>query len=201
VLSHLYEPFFTTKAIGEGTGLGLATVYGIIQQSQGSIWVYSEPGEGTTFTIYLPRSDRRETLPAKPEDAPATLRGTETLLVVEDQDQLRRMAVKVLRDHGYRVIEGSNPGEALLHCERYPGPIHLLLSDVVMPGMTGPEMVERIRPLRPSIKVLFMSGYSEQALQHHRDLELAGGYLQKPFSAEALAARVRKALDPRRPAT
>jgi two-component system, cell cycle sensor histidine kinase and response regulator CckA len=200
VLSHLYEPFFTTKAIGEGTGLGLATVYGIIQQSQGSIWVYSEPGEGTTFTIYLPRSDRRETLPAKPEDAPATLRGTETLLVVEDQDQVRRMAVKVLRDHGYRVIEGSNPGEALLHCERYAGPIHLLLSDVVMPGMTGPEMVERIRPLRPSIKVLFMSGYSEQALQRHRDLELAGGYLQKPFSAEALAARVRKALDPRRPA-
>jgi PAS domain S-box-containing protein len=200
VLSHLYEPFFTTKAIGEGTGLGLATVYGIIQQSQGSIWVYSEPGEGTTFTIYLPRSDRRETLPAKPEDAPATLRGTETLLVVEDQDQLRRMAVKVLRDHGYRVIEGSNPGEALLHCERYPGPIHLLLSDVVMPGMTGPEMVERIRPLRPSIKVLFMSGYSEQALKRHHDLELAGGYLQKPFSAEALATRVRKALDPRRPA-
>lgn len=120
--------------------------------------------------------------------------------MVEDQDQLRRMAVKVLRDHGYRVIEGSNPGEALLHCERYPGPIHLLLSDVVMPGMTGPEMVERIRPLRPSIKVLFMSGYSEQALKRHRDLELAGGYLQKPFSAEALATRVRKALNPRRPA-
>lgn len=200
VLSHLYEPFFTTKAIGEGTGLGLATVYGIVQQSQGSIWVYSEPGEGTTFTIYLPRSDRRETLPAKPEDAPATLRGTETLLVVEDQDQLRRMAVKVLRHHGYRVIEATNPGEALLHCERYPGPIHLLLSDVVMPGMTGPEMVERIRPLRPSIEVLFMSGYSEQARQRHRDLELAGGYLQKPFSAEELATRVRRALDPRRPA-
>ena len=112
--------------------------------------------------------------------------------MVEDQDQLRRMAVKVLRDHGYRVIEASNPGEALLHCERYPGPIHLLLSDVVMPGMTGLEIVERIRPLRPSIEVLFMSGYSEQALQRHRDPELAGGYLQKPFSAEALATRVRR---------
>ena len=198
VMSHLFEPFFTTKMRGEGTGLGLATVYGIVKQSGGTIWVYSEPGDGTTFTIYLPRIDEAIRPPAKPETAPITLRGTETVLVVEDQEQVRRMAVRVLREYGYRVLEAGNPGEALLHCERYAGPIHLMLTDVVMPGMTGPELVDRIKPLRPSVEVLFMSGYSERAITHHRNLDLAGDFLEKPFSAESLAIRVREVLGPPR---
>jgi CheY-like chemotaxis protein len=192
VISHIYEPFFSTKKAGEGTGLGLATVYGIVQQGGGSIWVYSEPGEGTTFTIYLPRIDAGLNLRQETEPEPDTLRGTETILVVEDQDQLRRMAGHVLRSYGYRVLEAANPGEALLHSERYAGPIHLLLTDVVMPGMTGPELAGRLKPLRKSMEVIFMSGYSERVVTDR--LELASSYLQKPFSPEALAGKVRGVL-------
>jgi PAS domain S-box-containing protein len=192
VISHIYEPFFSTKKAGEGTGLGLATVYGIVQQGGGSIWVYSEPGEGTTFTIYLPRIDAGLNLRQETEAEPDTLRGTETILVVEDQDQLRRMAGHVLRSYGYRVLEAANPGEALLHSERYAGPIHLLLTDVVMPGMTGPELAGRLKPLRKSMEVIFMSGYSERVVTDR--LELASSYLQKPFSPEALAGKVRGVL-------
>jgi PAS domain S-box-containing protein len=198
VISHLFEPFFTTKKPGEGTGLGLATVYGIVKQSGGSIWVYSEQGQGTTFMIYLPRIDASGDLRAEPEPVPASLGGTETILVVEDQEQLRKMAGHVLRSHGYRVLEAANPGEALLHAERYAGPIHLLLTDVVMPGMTGPELAARIKPLRPAMVVVFMSGYSERAIADR--LELAGTYLPKPFSPEALATKVRSVLGSPRPA-
>ena len=202
VISHLFEPFFTTKKPGEGTGLGLATVYGIVKQSGGSIWVYSEPGQGTTFTIYLPRIDAEVTAQEKPEPVLASLRGTETVLVVEDQEQLRKMAGRVLRSYGYRVLEAANAGEALLSAERYAGPIHLLLTDVVMPGMTGPELADRIKPLRPSMEAIFMSGYSERAITDRRTLELAGVYLPKPFSPEALAAKVRGVLGaPRSAAT
>jgi CheY-like chemotaxis protein len=198
VVSHLFEPFFTTKKQGEWTGLGLATVYGIVKQSGGSVWVYSEPGEGTAFTIYLPRIDAGVKLPREPEPTPVWLRGMETILVVEDQEQLRRMAVRVLQSYGYRVLEAANPGQALLHSERHAGPIHLLLTDVVMPGMTGPELAVRIKPLRPAMEIVFMSGYSELAITGRP--ELTGAYLPKPFSPEALAAKVRSVLGALRPA-
>jgi PAS domain S-box-containing protein len=198
VRSHIFEPFFSTKKPGEGTGLGLATVYGIVQKSGGSIWVYTEPGKGSTFTIYLPRVDAG-TKPQQEAQPPAeSLRGTETVLVVEDQEQLRKMAGRALRSYGYRVLEATNPGEALLHSERYAGLIHLLLTDVVMPGMTGSALAARLKPLRPSMEIIFMSGYSEGVVKDR--LELPGDYLQKPFSPEALAAKVRSVLGPPRPA-
>ena len=190
VQSHLFEPFFTTKKQGEGTGLGLATVYGIVKQSDGSIWAYSEPGVGTTFSIYLPRVDAGGDLLTELEPSHASLRGGETILVVEDQDQLRKMVVHVLRDYGYEVIESASPEDALLHSERYSGPIHLMLTDVIMPGMTGPELVGRLKPLRPSMEIIYMSGYSQ-----HTTLDLAGAFLPKPFSPEALAVKVRETLD------
>jgi CheY-like chemotaxis protein len=194
VMAHLFEPFFTTKKPGEGTGLGLATVYGIVKQSGGSIWVYSEPGQGATFTIYLPRVGAGLNPQPDPEPEPAlqSLHGTETILVVEDQAQLLKMAGCVLRSYGYRVLEAANAGEALLHSERHAGPIHLLLTDVVLAGLTGPELAARIKLLRPATVVVFMSGYSERAISGR--LELAGSYLPKPFTPAALAATVRDAL-------
>lgn len=198
VLAHLFEPFFTTKKPGEGTGLGLATVYGIVKQAGGSIWVYSEPGRGTKFTIYLPRIVSEVKPFQKTEAAPSSLRGNETILVVEDQELLRRMAASVLRSYGYRVLEAANPGEALLHSERYAGLIHLMLTDVVMPGITGPELAARIKPLRPAMAVAFMSGYSERVITERMQLE--GTYLAKPFTPEALATKVREVLGNPRPA-
>jgi two-component system, cell cycle sensor histidine kinase and response regulator CckA len=190
VQAHLFEPFFTTKKLGEGTGLGLATVYGIVKQGDGSIWVYSEPGVGTTFSIYLPRVDAAANLPRESASSRPSLRGSETILVVEDQDQVRKMAVRILREYGYEVIESANPEDALLHSEAFAGPIHLLLTDVIMPGMTGPELVDRIKPRRPSMEIIYMSGYSQ-----HITLDLAGAYLSKPFSPQALAIKVRETLD------
>jgi two-component system cell cycle sensor histidine kinase/response regulator CckA len=192
VRSHLFEPFFTTKRPGEGTGLGLAGVYGIVKQSGGAIRVSSEVGEGTVFTIYLPRVDAGVKPEQEPEPVPASFRGTETVLVVDDQEQLLKLAGSVLRSYGYEVLEAANPGEALLQCERYAGAIHLLLTDVVMPGMTGPELAGRLRPLRTAMEVLFMSGYSEHAIADR--MELADSYLPKPFSPEALASKVRSVL-------
>jgi CheY-like chemotaxis protein len=189
VQSHLFEPFFTTKKQGEGTGLGLATVYGIVKQSDGSVWVYSEPGVGTTFSIYLPRLGAGAGLPQEPAPSPGSLRGNETILVVEDQDQLRKMAVRVLRNYGYEVIEAANPEDALLNSERHAGPIHLMLTDVIMPGMTGPELADRIKPLRPQMEIVYMSGYSQ-----HTTLDFDGAFLPKPFSPEALAIKVRETL-------
>ena len=200
VMSHLFEPFFTTKKLGEGTGLGLATVYGIVQQSGGSIWAHSEPGDGTTFTIYLPRIDAGVALQREPAPEPASVRGTETILVVEDQDQVRRIAGRILRGYGYRVLEAAGAGQALLLSERYAGPIHLLLTDIVMPGMSGPELADRIKPLRPAIEIVFMSGYSERAIAIRQ--ELTDSYLPKPFSPQDLAAKVRSVLrSPRAPDT
>jgi signal transduction histidine kinase/DNA-binding NtrC family response regulator len=199
VMAHLFEPFFTTKKAGQGTGLGLATVYGIVKQCGGSIWVYSEPGQGTSFKIYLPRIGSTET-PRKALTAAArALRGWETILVVEDQDQLRKMAVRVLRSHGYKVHEAANPEEALLNSQRYKGPIHLLLTDVVMPGMSGRELADRLKPLRPDMEIICMSGYSEHAMLDRQMLNSAA-YLAKPFSPEELAVKVRELLGPLRPA-
>ena len=151
VMSHLFEPFFTTKGPGRGTGLGLATVYGVVKRCGGSIWVYSEPGQGTSFRIYLPRIQPAEVLHEEPKPAIPTLRGEETILVVEDQEQLLKMAVRVLQSYGYKVLEAASPVDALAYSERYAGPIHLLLTDIVMPAMSGHELAERLsnRCVRP----------------------------------------------------
>ncbi len=155
--ARIFEPFYTTKEKGKGTGLGLSTVFGIVRQCGGSIWVYSEPDRGTTFKVYLPRVDGDLDIDAPPLE-PTKLSGTETVLLVEDEDQIRAVACVMLRDLGYQVIEARDGGEALLHCESHPGTIHLLLTDVVMPQMSGPELAKRLMKTRPDMKVLCMSG-------------------------------------------
>jgi nitrogen-specific signal transduction histidine kinase len=197
--ARIFEPFFTTKDKGKGTGLGLSTVFGIVQQSGGHVWVYSEPGNGTTFKVYLPCADGEVTQEEEiPE--PETLQGTETILLVEDQDEVRKVALEILRRYGYHVIEARNAGDAWLSVERHPRTIHLLLTDVVMPQISGRELAERLLQMRPEMKVLYMSGYTENAIVHHGILDSGIAYLQKPILPELLARRVREVLDtpPRR---
>jgi two-component system cell cycle sensor histidine kinase/response regulator CckA len=194
--SRIFEPFFTTKSPGKGTGLGLSTVFGIVQQSGGHVWVYSEPGAGASFKVYLPKAAEGE-LPHIEQPEPATLEGSETILLVEDQEEVRRVACEVLRRFGYHVIEARNPGEALLECERHPRTIHLLLTDVVMPRMNGRELAERLLKIRPNLRVLYMSGYTENAIVHHGILDSGIAYLQKPLVPDALGRRVREVLDMR----
>jgi PAS domain S-box-containing protein len=191
---HLFEPFFTTKKPGEGTGLGLATVYGVVKQAGGSIWVYTVLGKGTTFKIYLPRLKEGAAAEALAKPAVEALQGTETILLVEDQLQLRRLARTVLQSYGYQVLEAANGAEAMACSERCPGPIHLMLTDVIMPGMSGRELADHLKPARPGMKVLFMSGYTEGAIVHHGILDADVAYLQKPVSADNLAAKVREVL-------
>ncbi len=192
--SHLFEPFFTTKEKGRGTGLGLSTVYGTVKQSGGYIWVYSEPGMGTTFKIYLPRVE--ETIdvikPGGPKDAPVG--GTETVLLVEDEEMVREFAKRVLTSSGYTVLEAGSGGEALIICEKHDGPIHLMLTDVVMPGMSGSELAERLAGIKSDMKVLYMSGYTENAIVHHGVLDSDKIFIQKPFTIESLTGKVREIL-------
>ena len=193
--ARIFEPFFTTKKPGEGTGLGLSTVYGIVKQSGGFIWVYSEIGKGTTFKVYLPRVEGKpEQLVAKFEEG-QSMEGSETLLVAEDDPSLRVLVARILRSHGYTVLEASNGEEALRTAEEYGRHIHMLLTDVVMPEMSGGALSSKVEKARPGIKVLFISGYTGNAIVHHGILESDVSLLTKPFSAEDLARRVREVLN------
>jgi CheY-like chemotaxis protein len=188
-----FEPFFTTKAPGKGTGLGLSTVYGIVRQSGGFLDLTSRPGEGTTFHIYLPRATGIiETVTAPPAATPVVARGAETVLVAEDDDDVRAITCQILESNGYTVLEASDVEDALRLAEEHPGPIHLLLSDVVMPRMNGLELADRVRQRRPEIAVLHVSGYTD-------DTRIVSGrqpdFLHKPFLVADLVRAVRERLD------
>jgi CheY-like chemotaxis protein len=192
--AHIFEPFFTTKELGRGTGLGLSTVYGIVKQSQGHIWVYSEIGHGTTFKIYLPRVQQAARA-ERPEPQPAGVaRGEETILLVEDDLALRQLAVKILRREGYTVLEAQSAVHAEDICRRHPGQIDLILTDMIMPEMSGRELVERVRALRPRVRVLYMSGYTEYAAGQRPGLEVDAPLLSKPFSSALLFSKIREVL-------
>jgi two-component system cell cycle sensor histidine kinase/response regulator CckA len=193
-VAHVFEPFFTTKELGKGTGLGLSTVHGVINQSGGHILVYSEPGRGTTFKIYLPRVDA-PTHAIRLHAAVADVRGQETLLLVEDEEDVRNLARDVLVDSGYTVLAASTADEAVQICERHDGPISLLLSDVVMPKTSGPQLAARLIDLRPDLLVLYMSGYTDEAIVHHGVLEPGTEFIEKPFTPESLSGKVRDVLD------
>ena len=193
--ARIFEPFFTTKGVGKGTGLGLATVYGIVKQSGGFIWVYSEPGRGTSFKVYLPRVDEPPGPAAAPVDKAEPRRGTETVLVVEDAASVRMVTRQVLERYGYAVLEAPEGETALRLAAKHHGPIHLLLTDVVMPGLSGRQVAEQLAQLRPDIKTLFTSGYAASAIAHHGILDSGIAYFQKPFTPETLARRVREVLD------
>ena len=194
--AHIFEPFFTTKEKGKGTGLGLATVYGIVKQSGGYVWVYSEPGRGTSFKIYLPRIEEQQTAGGRDRkpDFQSLPRGSETVLLVEDEKGVRELAREYLEMSGYSVIEAENGYTALELVAMHAGPIQLLMTDVVMPGISGRELAERVTAIRPGIKVLYMSGYTDQAVVHHGILEGDATLLQKPFTLATLAAKLREIL-------
>lgn len=192
-LAQIVEPFFTTKEQGKGTGLGLAMVSGIVQQSGGWVSVSSEPGQGTTFQIYLPRVEE-PVARAQPPPVVHDIRGTETVLVVEDEETVRKLTCQALRRYGYEVFEAASGGEALLVFERRQRPIPLLITDVVMPGMSGPQLVARLKPLHPEMRVLYMSGYTDTAVVGH-EFAVETPFLQKPFTPSDLGRKVREVLD------
>jgi two-component system cell cycle sensor histidine kinase/response regulator CckA len=194
VQARVFEPFFTTKPPGKGTGMGLATVYGIVKQSGGYVWVYSEVGHGSTFKVYLPRiSGEHPAVEGKPQAA-ATMRGHETVLLVEDEEVVRHLVKRALEGSGYTVIDAADGPHALQRCG--PGvDLHLVVTDVVMPRMSGRELVDRLRADRPSLRVLFMSGYTDDAIVQHGVLDAGVEFIQKPFAMRALSRKVREILD------
>jgi len=196
--ARIFEPFFTTKGVGKGTGLGLSMVFGIVRQNGGTVWVYSEPGQGTTFKVYLPRVDAAVDA-AEPGPASSAMKGTESILLVEDEEQVRIVARSILQRAGYRVVDASSGDEALELARSEPGVFHLLVSDVVMPQMSGPELAKHLATSRPEMKVLFMSGYTDDSVVRHGLIDAHAAFMQKPITAAALTRKVRDVLDARRP--
>jgi PAS domain S-box-containing protein len=194
ILPHIFEPFFTTKEVGKGTGLGLSTVYGIVKQSGGNVWVYSQPGRGSTFKIYLPRVD--EPIPSRTEPPQTTVTsGSETVLLVEDEPSLRDLIRLALTGSGFTVLDVPGPAEALTTSRRHVGALHLLLTDVIMPGMDGPALAKQVQNERPDIKVLFMSGYATNFIMHDGVVDPGTNFLEKPFHPRTLLSKVREVLD------
>ena len=196
VQAHIFEPFFTTKEVNEGTGLGLSTVFGIVKQSHGNIWVYSEEGQGATFKIYLPRAEQHKTESSKQSLPMSELpRGTETILLVEDETLVRDLALRVLKEQGYTMLEAANGQEGLHQAQLYANPIHLLLTDMIMPGLGGKALADQIKAFYPDIKVLFTSGYTNHTIDNRGILSPNTPFIQKPFSPVSLACKVREVLD------
>jgi CheY-like chemotaxis protein len=193
VKQHIFEPFFTTKDPGKGTGLGLATCYGIVKQNGGHLWFYSEPGYGTSFKVYLPRAPGEVSVAGT--DTTRLVGGTETILLAEDEDIVRNFAMRKLRDYGYNVLEACNGVDALAQASAYEGKIDLLLTDVVMPQMGGKALAEKIVMERPGIKILYTSGYTDQAIIHSGSLDEGVAFMQKPYTSSGLARKVREVLD------
>jgi len=193
MIDQIFEPFFTTKELGKGTGLGLSMVYGIVKQNNGFIYVYSEPGQGTTIRIYLPRTaDKAETGPDAAEEKPS--RGTETVLLVEDDGSILEIGKEILETFGYTVLAAQSPNDALALAKNHPGPIHLLITDVIMPEMNGQELRQQLHGIQPELKVIFISGYTANVIAHHGVLDKGINFLQKPFSVQTLAEKVREVL-------
>jgi CheY-like chemotaxis protein len=193
-LAHIFEPFFTTKGVGKGTGLGLATVYGIVKQNGGFIDASSDPGHGTTFTIYLPRHVGKAAQARTDASTEPAKRGTETILLVEDEFAILKLATTMLERQGYSVLAAGTPGEAIRLARAFEGEIHLLMTDVVMPEMNGRDLARNVQVLYPDVKRLFMSGYTADVIAHHGVLEDGVSFIQKPFSVRDLAAKVREVL-------
>jgi CheY-like chemotaxis protein len=195
IQSRLFEPFFTTKEKGKGTGLGLSTAYGVVKQSKGNIWVYSEPGKGSTFKIYLPRCEASAAALIKAEREKESLHGSETVLVVEDDEMVRSMILKALNSYGYHVLCAPNGQEALRILREQEEMVSLVLTDIVMPGMSGGELAAQAQGEQQDLKILYMSGYTDNAIVHHGVLYKSVSFLQKPFTPDLLAGKVRKVLD------
>jgi CheY-like chemotaxis protein len=193
--NRIFEPFYTTKEAGKGTGLGLSTVYGIVNQSGGSIAVYSEPGQGTTFKIYLPRVDAASAEESAGKLARENRQGSETILLVENSEPLRALAKEFLRSSGYAVLDAENGRDAIRIAKAFGGHIHLLLTDVIMPGMGGKQLAEQFVTLRPAAKVLYMSGYSDEGVVHSGLLGPQSNFLEKPFTRDVLLRTVRRVLE------
>jgi len=195
VRENIFEPFFTTKEVGKGTGLGLSTVYGIVKQNDGFIYVASEPGKGTTFKIYLPRFEAETAQAPSGEITVKRPTGTETILLVEDDEAILDLGRMILENVGYKVLAAHTPVYALHLVEEHPGDIHLLITDVVMPEMNGRELAEQLSAIRPNLKCLYMSGYTADAIAHRGILDEGVNFIQKPFRSDDLAAKVRHMLD------